>query len=402
MNLDREVAVVGAGPAGSMAAMRLAELGHDVVLVDRHEHPRRRIICTGIVGREAYEHLRLPREAVVDTLRAARFHSPSGVTVSYEPSRPLAFVVDRTRLDGLLARRAEDAGATLLRGWTALGVAKDPDGLTVTLLNGNGEPRPLRARALVVATGYQWRLHRPAGLGVPPAHITGVSADLPFRDLDAAELYFGNGVAPGFFAWAVPFGQGMARLGVLAPRGGRALFRTFLASRAIRSRLQVDPGEAGREMIRARTLSRAIVQGPVSPSYGDRVLAVGEAAGQVKTTTAGGIYYGMIGAGIAAEVLSAGLRENQLGAEYLREYERAWTGRLGGEIEAGLELQAIARTMSDPEIDRLFAALNDGLGPAVQHLVQFDWHRPALRALLRRRDVWRLGARAMSAAVGAR
>lgn len=118
---DAEVCVVGAGPAGSETARRLATLGHDVILLDRSPGPREHIICTGIVGREAFERLDLPREPVVDAVPRARFRSPSGVEVVYEPRKPLAYVVDRTRFDDALARRAANEGARLLRGWEARG-----------------------------------------------------------------------------------------------------------------------------------------------------------------------------------------------------------------------------------------------------------------------------------------
>ena len=385
-----EVVVVGAGPAGSSAALHLAQRGHDVVLVDKSKGPRCRIVCTGIVGREAYEKLDLPCDPVIDTIDRARFFSPSGVEVSYEPRAPMGHVVDRVKFDAALTEQACDAGATLLRGYTARGIETVRDGLKVIL--DNGEYRSLHARALVVATGYQRRLHNMARLGRAVSYINGVSADLPFADLDAAELYFGNQIAPGFFAWAVPYGSGKARLGVLTPNGGKAFFRKFLEMEPIRSRLRTDFTEGGIDLIQRRMMSRGIVQGTVQPSYSDRVLAVGEAAGQIKTTTSGGIYYGMIGAGIAAEVLSTGLRKNRLSSDHLSTYETAWKARLGGEIDAGFELQRMGGAMSDPEIDELFTALNSGLGPAVRVLIQFDWHQPALRALLKRRASWRLGS----------
>jgi len=390
-----DVIVVGAGPAGSTTARHLADRGHDVVLIDKNEGPRSRIACTGIVSREAYDELDLPRTPVIDTIRMARFFSPAGVEVTYEPRDPLGYVVDRTKLDGALAARAREAGATLLGGYRARAVEKGRGGVTLTVEN--GDVRTLHARALVVATGYHRRLHETAGLGRAPAYVNGVSADLPFHDLEATELYFGNEVAPGFFAWAVPFGPGFARLGVLAPRGGRAFFEKFLRSEPIRSRLGVDLRNGGRAAARTRTLSRGIVQGAVVPSYADRVLAVGEAAGQIKTTTSGGIYYGMIGAGIAADVLSAALNEDRLDAAHLARYEAAWKGRLGEEIETGFELQRLGLMMSDPEIDTLFAALNEGFGATVRTLIQFDWHKPALKVLLRRKNAWRIGREAMSA-----
>ena len=120
------------------------------------------------------------------------------------------------------------------------------------------------------------------------------------------------------------------------------------------------------------------------------MLAVGEAAGQIKTTTSGGIYFGLVGAEIAAAVLSDALKRDRLDARHLALYERLWTERLAGEIESGLELQEVARRMTDPDIDRLFEALNNGLGSTVRHALRFDWHRPALKVLFRKSRAWGL------------
>ena len=379
MTAHHDVVVVGAGPSGSLSALRLAERGHDVVLLDRSEGPRDDITCTGIIGRDAFNGLGLPEAAVIDTVPRARFVSPAGVAVCFEPDDPLAYVVDRSVFDAALADRARGAGALVVYGACASRLDKRADSVTVELAS--GPLSGIETRAVIVATGHQRRLHRSSGLGTPRDWVNGVGADLPFADLDAAEVFFGTRAAPGFFGWAVPFGPGIARLGVLSPNGGRTQFERFLRLAPIRTRLRTNLDNGGRELVRGRTRARRIVQGRVTPSYADRVLAVGEAAGQIKTTTSGGIYYGLIGADLAAEVLSEGLRTNELDAARLARYEGLWTQRLGGEIASGLELQWLARTLSDPQIDRLFEALNDGLGSAVRHIVRFDWHRTVLKAL---------------------
>jgi digeranylgeranylglycerophospholipid reductase len=386
---DREIVVVGAGPAGCWTARRLAERGRDVALLDENEGPRTDVVCTGIVGREAFERFPLPQEAVTDVVRKAFFFSPSGQAVPYEPSRPLARVVDRRRFDAALGRGAASAGATLLRGHAARAVRREDGRVLVTCRTPSGE-RVLGARALVVATGHQRWLHADAGLGAPRRYVHGVHADLPFGPLEGAELYFGNGIAPGFFAWAVPFGRGMARMGVLAPQGARRYFLDFLARPAIRRRLgprvvaalEGGPGDPDAAWLASRLRSRGIVQGPVSPSYADRVLAVGEAAGQVKTTTAGGIYYGMLGADLAAGALDRALASDRLDAASLAGYEEAWRSRLGPEIDLGLRLQEAVRGLEDQQIERVFGALQNGVGRAVRRVVRFDWHRGALRVLL--------------------
>lgn len=400
--------VVGAGPAGSWTARRLAERGADVVLADENQGGRGEIVCTGIVGSEAWQRFELPESSVRAVVARADFVSPCGRVVPYEPESPFARVVDRVAFDHALAETAREAGARLLPGWAARGVEKGPDRVSVRFETPGGERR-LSARALVVATGHQRWLHEASGLGTPEDYVHGVHADVPFRDLDGAELYFGNELAPGFFAWAIPFSDGTARLGVLAPQRAHLHFDRFLDLPAIRDRLDFDLGaEGGAEealgAVRSRLRSRAIVQGPVQPSVADRVLAVGEAAGQVKTTTAGGIYYGLQGAEHAAEVLAGALEEEgplggagsgasgrdargggsgPLSAESLAAYDVAWREALMPEIEAGLELQRAVRDLEDREIDQLFEALQGGLGAMVRAALRFDWHRPALQILFR-------------------
>lgn len=377
MGVERtEVAVIGAGPSGSHAARRLAEEGHDVLLMDANSEPGENVACSGIVGSEAFEAMDLPQNAVLDQVTHARFYSPSKVEVQYDPPKPMARVVDRRVFDGALAQRAREAGATVRRRCKALSLENTGKAIKVSTMNGG--PGSVEAKAVVLATGHRRQLHGAAGLGTHPDHATGIGAEVPFAPLDAAELYFGNGVAPGFFAWAVPAGPGKARLGVLAARNARGLFMKFLQSPEIRPRLQTSNWRHALEASRGRALG----QGVADPTFGDRVLSVGEAAGQIKTTTSGGIYYGLLGAEIASEVLDQGLKKNRLQSRHLARYQKVWTKRLGKEIEVGLELQRIALGMNDTQIDQLFDSLNNGLAKTVRQVVKFDWHRPALHLIM--------------------
>lgn len=400
-SISCDVVVVGAGPAGSFAAAELAARDWEVALVDENEGPRRDIVCSGIIGAEAFHRYDLPREAVVDVVRRGRFVSPSGVEVAYDPpDPPLAYVVDRRRFDAALADRAVSAGATLYRGHAARAVRRGTGSIQVQARTRQG-PRRFGGRAVVVATGHQRWIHEPAGLGSPPGYVQGVHLDLPFADIDAAELYFGREVSPGYFAWAAPYGTDHARLGLLAPQRARSLFDAFVRGPHILPRLGGRPDGVD-EAVQGRLSSRGIVQGAVRPSFADRVVAVGESAGQVKTTTAGGIYYGLIGAEIAAEVLHEGLKGDRLDREFLRRYESRWWERLGREIESGLELQRLGHRVDDPEVDELFVALSNGLGTTVRHLVRFDWHRPVLRELFRHEEVRRFMRGRAGVAVGQR
>jgi flavin-dependent dehydrogenase len=201
---------------------------------------------------------------------------------------------------------------------------------------------------------------------------------MPFVPLEHIEVHLGRDAAPGGFAWVVPFKRGdfvAARVGLMCEEGAGRRFGAFVKRLAKREGLHPRCFPEPRR--------RMIPLGPVPRTYGNRVLAVGDAAGLIKPTTGGGIYYGLISGQIAAEVLDESLRRDTLDAGSLRSYETRWRARLGAEMRAGLAFRAIAARLDDRAIDQLielgrgdeFAAL------LVEH-ARFNWHRKAALALL--------------------
>jgi len=124
--------------------------------------------------------------------------------------------------------------------------------------------------------------------------------------------------------------------------------------------------------------------GAITRTYGDRLLAIGDAAGLVKPTTGGGIHYSIVSAALAADVAADALARNRLDAEALSPYERAWRGELGEELEAQHELRDVAAKLSDQAIDSFFElAHTDGIMPILRATARFNEHRPFIRALFR-------------------
>ena len=129
---------------------------------------------------------------------------------------------------------------------------------------------------------------------------------------------------------------------------------------------------------------RMLPLGSVKRSYTDRVLAVGDAAGLVKPTTGGGIYYSVVSGEIAAGVLHSRLAVNDLSAAAMRAYELAWRGRFQSEFTAQFALRYVAQRMRDADIDALFSlATTDGILPLVRKTARFNRHRDFILALLR-------------------
>jgi flavin-dependent dehydrogenase len=101
-------------------------------------------------------------------------------------------------------------------------------------------------------------------------------------------------------------------------------------------------------------------------------------------TTGGGVYYGLLAAGLAADVLEQGLRRGRLGARHLSQYERLWLDLLGPEQRAGQKLRRFASSLSDETLDEMFrVADRRGLSQYLLDLVDFDWHaRPGMGLVL--------------------
>ena len=122
----------------------------------------------------------------------------------------------------------------------------------------------------------------------------------------------------------------------------------------------------------------------ISRTYGDRFIAVGDAAGLVKPTTGGGIYYSLVSASIGAGVLGAALDDGDLSATRLSEYERRWRARLETELDTQLSFRLLAQRMPDEDIEGLFTlARTDGVMPIVRRTASFNRHRKLIVALLK-------------------
>jgi geranylgeranyl reductase family protein len=372
----RDVVIVGAGPAGSTMARCLAGEGLDVLLLEEHAEVGDGVICTGVIGREAFERFDLPNGATLGRIHRLRFHSPSGKEVDYQAGSPLAMIVCRKKFDSALARRAVEAGAELRTGSRVRNITVGTEGVRLEMRR-DGEPHELRARLCVLATGFGSGLVRRCGFAGPRHRIQGAQAVVPFRDQDHAGIYLGSRFAPRGFGWSVPIGDGLARVGVVTDRLAAHYLRRILNRPEVRSRRGRDAD--GGIPIQACP----IPVGTLDETVADRLMVVGEAAGQVKTTTQGGIYYGLLCAEAAARVAVEAYRAGDFSRAALAPYEQRWRARLGAELRLGILLRQFYSELSDRQVDRLFdLARIEGVLPLIERKVHFDWHGPIIRSFL--------------------
>lgn len=376
----RDVVIIGAGPAGLTTAAKLASHGHDVVVLEEHVEIGRPVHCTGVLGVEAFDELDLPRMSILAITGEAQFRYGHGEPVCVETDRIKAAIVDRSVFDMALAARARDGGAEIRTQARVDGLSVDNQGVTIQV---RGDASPVRARACVLACGANYRFNRELGLGVPRTFVQTAQIELPFPRLPRIDIRLGRDLAPGGFAWAVPFlrqGQPFARLGLFCDTDAARRFHAFTHQMAAES--GIDPASLPEPRLKMLPL------GPVKRTVAARVVAVGDAAGMVKPTTGGGIYYSILSGVLAADALDAALRRDQLSERDLRACESGWRARLGPDIRAGLAFRALATRIGDRGIQALIeVARVDGIMPLLKETADFNWHRRAALALLRHPSV---------------
>jgi geranylgeranyl reductase family protein len=376
-----DVLVVGAGPAGSTAAYRLAQRGHSVLVVEEHGKVGQPVQCAGLVSRRVLD-LAGSESMVRATVRGASVFGPGLGSVSFRATEPRAFVIDRAGLDVHLADRAARAGAEYRTSTRFDRLLPGPvDGVRVRLLDGEDAPIEVTARLVIGADGVASAVARAFRLRRPVEILPAFEAEFPASpgDPDAVEVYLGRRFAPGLFGWWIPDGAGGARVGVAADADGtsaRAYYLRLLEHLAKRFGRPLGSPTA--------YLVSGIPIGTLPKTHGDRVLLVGDAAAQVKPLSGGGIFTGMTGAEIAARVADEALRANDLSAAALAEYDRRWTARLGEEFRRAHYLRRVFTRLSDADLDAIVHALGSSESPAT--IVAFgdiDFPTHVVRELLR-------------------
>ena len=371
-----DVIVVGAGPSGLRTAARLARSGLDVRVLEKKPRVGAGVLCTGIVGREVFDDFGLDRGPIVEEIRRVRLVSPFATELIYEHPRPFACVVDRELFDGDLAGAVTAAGAAVVCNARVEDIDVGADGVDVTVKDEDGVARRESAVLAVLATGVDFGLQKKLGLSSPRDFLRAAQVECSFPGADMTTLFFGRDIAPGAFAWSVPAGLGRARIGLLTQKDPKACLRRLLDRSFAGVRITAE---------QSGIRTKPVVQGLLARTFGDRVLAVGEAAGQTKTTTGGGISYGLACADLAADVIRECFERSSFGRAGLAAYERRWKALLQNEILVGQYTRRMCARLSDGRIESLFQlARTDGIVPIIRETADFDRHSGLIFALLQR------------------
>ena len=370
--------VVGGGPVGSYAALNLAKLGVKVTVFEEHSTIGFPSHCAGHISIKSLRSMGLyplPKGIVENTFCAANFHSPLGSKFSIKLSCPVTLALNRARFDQFLANQAQTAGASLVLGSRVQSLLLMNGSVKgVKIRKADGSDEKVYSKIVLDSEGISSRLLRQAGLKAlkTSALVYAVEAEVDkVKDveLDAVEVYFGKAYAPGFYAWLIPRPDGSAKVGLATNHGDP---RQYL------KRLMFKHPVASKQLCKAKITHvgyHAItLGGPISKSYADGFLAVGDCASQVKPTTGGGVIFGLTAAKAAAEVASQAIARGDVSSNVLQTYQKRCNELLKFDFRVMLRIRRFLDSLSDQRLDEMLRFCGKiGVDKALRDVDEIDF-----------------------------
>lgn len=367
-----DVIIVGAGPAGLHAAKLLSLKGYEILVLESKDEIGKNVICTGIIGKKSYEELGFAKNQVLRSIQNVRMDSPFDTSILYRHPEPFAFVLDRQRFDKYLMESALGHGVRVVLQCRVINAKIEETNVKVKCIGNDGSVIKYKCKTLVIATGVENGLNMKLGLGYPVHFSKAAQKYLKSDKNDEITLIIGNRFAKGGFGWIVPLGDGMARIGLISKSNLKSGFKNIMQ--------RYFPFEQDNSM-----QIKPIAQGLVSKTFSNRVIAIGEAAGQVKTTTGGGIYFGLLCAEIATNVLDKAFKENDFSEKSLSNYQAQWKSKIGNEIRLGSIARNICSRLNDSQIEKIFNAVqSNGYFDYIARNADFDRHGVFILNLLKK------------------
>ena len=382
-----DIIVVGGGPCGSFAAFNLAKQGTNVTVFEEHSEIGFPSHCPGhlsIKGLRQLGFYPLPEEIVENTFYGAIFHSPKGKSFLVRFSQPVTCVVNRVLFDKYIAKIAKVAGAQYHLNSQVESLNIEEGFVKGVSIKQDGTKKEKSfAKIVVDAEGISSRILRLTGLSSLNRNmlVNGVQAEVEnVKDTepDMVEVFLGKDYAPGFYAWLIPIGDGKAKVGLATKTGNpkellrRLMFKHPVASKKLHTAKIIQIG------FHPLTLG-----GPLTKTYSNGFLAVGDAASQVKPTTGGGVILGMTCAKVATEIAYEALGKNDFSSKFLSVYKRRCKAILGFDVKVMTAVRKMLDAMSDEKVDDAISLCKKlNLDRSLQNVKDIDFQGQSILRLL--------------------
>ncbi|HJJ21012.1 MAG: NAD(P)/FAD-dependent oxidoreductase [Candidatus Nitrosopumilus limneticus] len=353
-----DVVVAGGSVAGLLSAREISSNGFSVLVIEEDYEIGTPEHCGGLVSISGLEELGvIPFRKTYDhMIECAEITAPNGKKFTINSKKQKVVEISRRELDKQIAFQAQKNGAEIK-------VRTSFQEITDTGIRTN--EGNIDCKIFVDARGVSSLIHKDR-TGILSSAQYEIYAD--WIKKGKVEVILDQKKYPGFFAWIIPSNEGKGKVGV-AGRG-------INAAETINEILK----EKGKYSTIRKIFAPIWIKGPIEKFVDGKTVIVGDAAGQAKPTTAGGIYTSGMGGIYAGQAISKFLETNEI--LDLQDYQKKWTNRFGKEFEKQLLVRKILERIDNQTINKLFESITPEMTKEISEKDDFDFHTSSIIKLL--------------------
>ena len=353
-----DAVVAGGSVAGLLCAREIAAKGFSVLVIEEDYEIGTPEHCGGLVSISGLEELGvIPFKKTFDhMIESAEISAPNGKSFSINSKNQKVIEISRRELDKQIAFQAQKNGAvikvrTSFQEMTDAGIRTNEENID--------------CKIFVDARGVSSLIHKDR-TGILSSAQYEIYAD--WIKKGKVEVIFDQEKYPGFFAWVIPSNEGKGKVGV--------------AGKGINVAETMDKilAEKGKHSTIRKIFAPIWIKGPIEKFVEGNIVIVGDAAGQAKPTTAGGIFTSGMGGVYAGQAIAEYLKTDD--KSKLDEYQTRWTDRFGKEFEKQIFARKILERIDNNTINKLFESITPEILKDISEKDDFDFHTSSIVKLL--------------------
>ena len=353
-----DVVVAGGSVAGLLSAREISSKGFSVLVIEEDYEIGTPEHCGGLVSIAGLEELGIIpfRKTFDHMMESAEIKSPNGKSFTINSKKQKVVEISRRELDKQIAFQAQKNG-------TEIKVRTSFQEITNTGIRTNEEN--IDCKIFVDARGVSSLIHKDR---------TGILSSAQYEiyanwiKKGKVEVIFDQEKYPGFFAWVIPSNEGKGKVGV----AGKGINVSDTLNEILK--------EKGKYSTIRKIFAPIWIKGPIEKFVDGKTVIVGDAAGQAKPTTAGGIFTSGMGGVFAGQAISKFLKTNEI--SHLQEYQKRWTERFGKEFDKQLLARKILERIDNQTINKLFESITPEITNEISEKDDFDFHTSSIIKLL--------------------
>ncbi len=350
--------IAGGSIAGLLCAREISSRGFKVLVIEEDYEIGTPEHCGGLVSISGLNEIGIIpfRKTFEHKIENAKIISPNGSSFTINSKKQRVIEISRRELDKQIAFQAQKNG-TVIKVRTSF---QEKTKTGVRTNDGNVD-----CRIFVDARGVSSLIHKDR---------TGILSSAQYEIYakwirnGRVEVIFDQEKYPGFFAWIIPSGEGKGKVGI--------------AGRGINVSQTMDDflNDRGEFSIVRKIFAPIWIKGPIKNFIQDDTVFVGDAAGQAKPTTAGGIFTSGMGGVFAGQAISNYLKTDN--RDELKQYQKKWNFRFGKEFEKQSLARKLLERLDNETINQLFGSITPEITKEISEKDDFDFHTGSIIKLL--------------------